>query len=172
MIIAFTGKAGSGKSTAAKRLVEAHGFVRRRFASPLKDMLLALGLSNDEVDGAYKDEPCELLGGKTPRHAMQTLGTEWGRELIDPYLWTRAWVKSLPSDGSNVVVDDCRFPNEVEAIKKMGGMVVRIERRSNFVQDQGHISEQHKLTVDSVIGNHGSLASLYETIDLLPEGGV
>ena len=43
-------------------------------------MLYQLGLGEAHIEGALKEVPCELLGGKTPRYAMQTLGTEWGRD--------------------------------------------------------------------------------------------
>jgi hypothetical protein len=60
-IIAFTGLAGSGKSTAAKHLCTRHGFERVRFAGPLKDMMRALGLTEREIEGDRKESPCALL---------------------------------------------------------------------------------------------------------------
>ena len=96
MIIGLTGLAGSGETTVARHLMGMHGFVRHRMAEPLKSMLKALGLTEQQIDGDLKEVPCELLGGKTPRHAMQTLGTEWGRDLISQNLWVKAWCDSLP----------------------------------------------------------------------------
>lgn len=131
-VIGFCGPIGCGKSTAARILMERYGYRRERFADPLKAMLAALGLSPEELDGPAKEAPAALLGGRTPRHAMQTLGTEWGRQLIDPDLWVRAW--ELRVGGywrrfhAPVVSDDVRFGNEVAAIRAMGGLVVRIER--------------------------------------------
>ena len=83
-VIAITGQAGSGKTTIAKHLELEYNYVRVRFAEVLKDMLLALGLTEEEINGDLKEKPCSLLLGKTPRHAMQTLGIEWGRNLIHP----------------------------------------------------------------------------------------
>lgn len=136
-LVAFTGRAGSGKSTAAKALVE-QGYVLVKFADTLKDMLRALytsaGLGIEIIDrmieGDLKDEPCLLLGGKTPRYAMQTMGTEWGRVGFDENLWVRVWNQKairLLANGNSVVVDDCRFPNEAEAVKRLGGEIWEIE---------------------------------------------
>lgn len=161
-IIGLVGPAGCGKSSAATGLVEANSggdrFERRRFAGPLKNMLIALGLTSEHTDGALKEVPCELLGGKTPRWAMQTLGTEWGRRLITEDLWIRAWRGSLPSD-ANVVIDDCRFPNEEAAIRAIGGKIIRIER-PGFVHVATHESEAHELTADAVVHNNGTLEDL------------
>jgi hypothetical protein len=155
MIVGLCGAIGSGKTTAAKHLVDARGFERVRFAGPLKNMMKALGLTYDEIDGHLKEEPCELLGGKTPRHAMQSIGTEWGRELIDPDLWVRAWKRNAQLATSfHIVADDVRFPNEVDMIRSMGGKIIKVERPG--VGLDGHISENNHLVPDHVIVNsHG-----------------
>src|ERR1035437_9507797 len=118
IVVGLCGFIGSGKTTAANHLVEHHGFTRIRFAGPLKAMLAALGLTEEEIDGSLKNDPCDLLCGKTPRYAMQQLGTEWGRELIGPDLWIRAWSSSVEDCGmhSRIIADDVRFPNESAAI--------------------------------------------------------
>ncbi|MGJ5032368.1 deoxynucleotide monophosphate kinase [Bradyrhizobium sp. HKCCYLS2038] len=163
-IIAFTGLAGAGKSTAAAHLVKSHGFERVRFAGPLKAMMAALGCSTTEIDGDRKELPCELLGGKTPRWAMQTLGTEWGRQLIDSDLWIRAWRTAVDASPVSVVVDDCRFPNEAEAIRAAGGVLVRIERPGAGTASK-HESEQHELPAITTISNAGSERELFEKLD-------
>ncbi|NHR07629.1 ATP-binding protein [Chromobacterium haemolyticum] len=130
-LLALCGAAGAGKSTIAAELVERHGYTVIKFAGPLKSMMRALGLSEDEIEGRLKEVPCELLGGATPRHAMQTLGTEWGRQLIHADLWVSAWrraVQRVLAAGGRVVVDDCRFINELGAVLEMNGAVVRLER--------------------------------------------
>lgn len=162
-IVAFTGLAGSGKSTAAAHLVHCHGFQRVRFAGPLKAMLAALGLTPEQIDGSEKETPCDLLGGKTPRYAMQTIGTEWGRYLIASDLWIRAWkaaVAKVPA-GVPVVVDDCRFPNEAEAVRAAGGVIIRIDRPGAGAGAAGHVSEQHQIEAAAVIQNHGDSPAVF-----------
>jgi hypothetical protein len=81
-------------------LVNHRGFARVRFAGPLKAMMAALGCTNAEIDGDRKEVPCDLLGGKSPRWAMQTLGTEWGRKLIgDDLVDSSLATRRCPSPG-------------------------------------------------------------------------
>jgi hypothetical protein len=169
IIVAFTGLAGSGKSTAARRLVEGHGYERIRFAGPLKAMLAALGCTPAEIDGDRKEVPCDLLCGKTPRQAQQWLGTEWGRDMIGPDVWIRAWraavERTLP--GSCIVVDDCRFPNEAAAIKALGGLIIHIDRPGAGAGAAGHSSEGQALPSDRQIANVGTEAFLFAMVDEL-----
>lgn len=166
-LIAFTGLAGSGKSTAAQHLVKTHGFTRLRFAGPLKDMMRALGLTEAEIEGDRKETPCELLGGKTPRYAMQTIGTEWGRDLIASDLWIRAFNAALAKvpEGVPVVVDDCRFPNEADAIVAAGGVLVRVVRPGAGAGAAGHSSEGQQLPAVETIDNTGPVAMLLANVD-------
>lgn len=164
MLIAFTGPAGCGKTTAAKYLVWRHGFVRIRFADPLKLMLTALGLSEAELDGDAKERPSETLCGRTPRWAMQSLGTEWGRDCISKDLWTRAWKRECERIGGSVVVDDCRFQNEAEAIKNNGGLIVRIVGRATKIAGD-HISEHGDIPARVIITNDGTVEDMQKQID-------
>lgn len=107
-------------------------------AEPLKAMLRTLldiaGVQPDTarrmVDGDLKEVPCYWLGERTPRHAMQRLGTEW-RDMLAPDLWIRiaeSRVGGLLAQGRHVVVDDIRFPAECAMIRRLGGPVVRPSR--------------------------------------------
>lgn len=169
MLIAMTGGKGSGKDTFAQVLVQEFGFVHTRFADPLKNMLRTLfreaGLDpEDYIEGPYKEAPLDILGGKSPRWAMQTLGTEW-RDLIDRKLWSRLWqakVELLLKSGQPVVVTDCRFIHEAATIRNMGGFIFRVERPTRRSDDQ-HVSEQEMdlIEVDEVILNMGSINQLH-----------
>jgi len=129
---------GSGKSTLANVLVEQHGFRRIPFAAVLKDMtvelLAALGYSDSraaEVVERDKGHEIDVLDGVTARHIMQTLGTDWGRKLVHPEVWVRAWqgrVTTALAAGLDVVADDVRFPNELAAVEQLGGLTVRVVR--------------------------------------------
>lgn len=137
MIIGLCGYARAGKDEAAKALVEI-GFERVAFADKLRDFLYVL---NPLVSGTtempvwldyvidrygwdgYKETPW----GQNIRELLQRLGTECGRELIGDNVWVDAALnKCSPFD--NYVVTDCRFPNEAQAIKDRGGVIVRIKR--------------------------------------------
>lgn len=164
-IVGFCGLAYSGKTTAALHLTQAFAYRRLRVAEPLKAMLAALGLSKEEIDGSLKEQPSELLGGKTPRWAMQTLGTEWGRDLIAPDLWLNAWLRKVDAElasGHLVTCDDVRFVNEAEAIRARGGIIIKVT--SPRVKGTGHISEKIPFEWDREINNDLTLDSLFKRV--------
>ena len=161
-IIGLTGHKGAGKDEAATALVQA-GFVHLKFAAPIKVMLRAL-LNFRQVnpadiermiDGNLKEVPADALSGETPRHAMQTLGTEWGRRQIAPDLWTSIVIARAGLEHCNVVISDVRFPNEVEVIRELGGEVWRIARPG--CRGDGHLSEtlMDGIDPDHVVWNDG-----------------
>lgn len=165
-IVAFTGQAGSGKSTATKYLVEQHGYTLVKFAGPLKDMMRLIGLTEDEIEGSLKEKPCNLLAGKTPRHAMQTLGTEWGRNCIGDGFWINLWREravDVLAQAGRVVVDDCRFPNEAAAIRRLGGDIYRITGRGGIPGH--HESERGCGDEDLVIANDNAPEALFGKVD-------
>lgn len=175
ILIGICGLKGSGKSEVAKRLEIALSARRVRFASPLKDMLRVLGLSEDEIEGRLKEAPCDKLCGKTPRHAMLTLGTEWGREMIGPNLWMGAWQRNALSHlaaGSNVITEDLRFPNEYEALVEAGGIVLRVARPG--IPAGAHESERHAASFAAHIEfwNDGSLDDLAQWVDVVLPGEI
>lgn len=165
-IIALTGYMGAGKTTACNWLVRQHNYERVRFAGPLKSMLRALGCSEAEVDGDLKEQPSELLCGKTPREAMQTLGTEWGRDKISPYIWVSAWRAAVQSKPF-VVVDDMRFPNEAVAVRSLGGKIWRVDRPGLVMG--AHASETQALPYDATLYNDRDLLHLTLGVDALVE---
>jgi hypothetical protein len=168
MLIAMTGGKGSGKDTFAKVLVQEFDFVHTRFADPLKNMLRTLfadaGIdAEDYIEGPFKEAPCDILCGRTPRHAMQTLGTEW-RDMIDRKLWSRLWqarVQTFLKQGLPVVVTDCRFIHEAAAIRNMGGYIIRVDRPT-LRNDDSHVSETEMSLIDpdEIVINNGSIESL------------
>lgn len=166
-LVGITGYAGSGKSTAARHLIDNHGFVPVKFAGPLKSMMRCLGIGEAEIEGHLKELPSAILGGKTPREAMQTLGTEWGRAMISPNLWVNAAMSVvdtvLDHDG-RVVIDDLRFENEAVAIKERGGIIIRIDR-PGVGPVNAHTSERNPIRHDWWIDNRSDIELFRLSID-------
>lgn len=140
-IIALHGPAGSGKTFCATMFIE-QGFARVKFADPLKRMFAVLleeaGVphysTGQYIEGDKKEIPTAKLSFASPRDIMQGLG-EWGRE-IDADFWVNLAMERVNehlSYGRSVVIDDCRYPNEAQAVLDLGGQVVQIEGRRHTV---------------------------------------
>lgn len=178
-LIALTGKAGAGKDTVADRLCEKHGFVRYAFAKPLKDMLAAIGV--DANNRETKELPHPLFGA-SPRRMAQTLGTEWGREMVNPDIWLKCAEVfiakysglapgQLESDGDpydirGIVITDCRFENEAAFVRQRGGVIWEI-RRPGIEAVEGHVSEAgiQLANGDHWFENNGTIEQLHAIVD-------
>lgn len=162
LLVAFAGLAGSGKSTAAMAAGVLPGVWTRRigFADPIKYMLTAAGLADPlrmTQEPSYKDLPCPV-SGVTPRRMMQTLGTEWGRETIDPAIWIKLAMREVDKscDYDAVIIDDLRFENEATAVRERGGIVAHVIR--DGIEQGDHASESGVVqrAGDHVLFNDGT----------------
>lgn len=165
-VIALAGPAGSGKSTAARHLIEQHGYTLVKFAGPLKAMMRAIGLTDEHIEGSLKEVPCKLLCGKTPRWAMQSIGSNWARDMIGPDLWRNIWFDTAADvldQGGRVVCDDMRFANEEAAVRDLGGKVFEVQGRGGIAG--GHVSEAYRPAADTFLSNLGTVAQLHAQID-------
>ena len=173
-LIGLTGYKGSGKSEVAERLSYKYSFHRSSFAGPLKDMLKALGLNHAWFYGALKEkENKDILNGHTPRYAMQTLGTEWAREHLGEDFWINLWrskAKTIlaASVDARLTVEDTRFPNEVDIIRKFGGEIWYVNRPRLENPDVSHKSEAVTTLIspDRIIINNEGLDTLRENTDM------
>lgn len=155
MIIAFSGTKGSGKDTAAGMVADEFSHARAyAFAGELKRICRAVfGLSVAQTDGwakevplpeaidmddylkqlqeAFVGDPVPLLApagcvARTPRQLLQYFGTEYVRAAVPDY-WVR-FVLERASLDALALITDCRFQNEVDAVRGAGGVVIRINR--------------------------------------------
>ena len=141
MIIGVCGFIGSGKDTIADYLVNLHHFRRESFANTLKDAVAQVfGWDRTMLEGRTKQarewreqvDPwwAQRLGipHLTPRWILQNWGTEVCRKNFHDDIWIASLENKLRNSRDDVVISDCRFPNEIAAIKKAGGRVVRVVR--------------------------------------------
>jgi len=157
-IVALVGAAGCGKSTVAD-ILQGMGYHRLKFSQPLKDMLKTIGLSDEHTEGKLKEVPCDLLSGQTPRYAMQTLGTEWARDIMAKDFWLNLW-RAKAQQYDKIVAEDCRFGNEAGLVKSMGGNLWRINRLGYDYNGHSSETEMEDLKCDLVINNHSNEADL------------
>jgi hypothetical protein len=165
MIVGLAGRARSGKDTVANILRVERRFVQLSFAAPMRRFVAnLLGCHVADLE-QIKEDPHELLGGKTPRFAMQTLGTEWGRDTIAGDLWIRCCLAAARREaqcGHDVVISDVRFENEAAAIRAAGGVVWHISRPGAAIAESAHRSEAGLAAApqDETIVNDGTLEKL------------
>lgn len=164
MLIGTLGLIGSGKGTVADELVRRYGFRQDSFASTLKDVCAVLfNWDRNMLEGAT---PASRAGREivdqwwskqlgipnfTPRLALQLVGTEVFRNHFHKDIWMLS-VMARYNQGQRVVVSDARFPNEIQAIRDAGGVIVRVSR--------GELPEWWNLGVKAATGDQAALQDL------------
>jgi hypothetical protein len=179
IIIGVTGKAGCGKNTVADYLRDTYSFKTLAFADPIKDMLCSLlSISREELElEKVKSIPHPILG-VTARSALQTLGTEWGRDRVNSNLWARIVEDRIKVSGSPMhVISDLRFLNEAEMVVRNKGTIFYVIREDTNDRIQGETEKSHasegnydkilKAYKDRAItiANNGSIEDLHQKLD-------
>lgn len=159
LLIGLTGRARSGKSTAAEHLVGTYLLEHYAFADPLRDGLMAIfNLDPSDFEGDRKEQPLAWLD-RSPRQLMQSMGTEWARNTVHPDVWVKLAEQNLDYMTKALgavlgfVVSDVRFENEAELIRRRGGTIVHISRADAQAVNP-HVSEA------GVAGNKDDLLML------------
>lgn len=162
-IIGLTGPARSGKDTVAEILMKELDCSAESFATPIKRMLaFGLNISTKQLYGNEKDRETTRYG-KTTREMLQTLGTEWGRNMIHPDIWVKALEGFIDYTNDYLIIPDVRFENEAEWVRKQG-ILIHITGRGGI--DGNHESENGvRMTAhDLVIDNSGTLEELSQEV--------
>jgi hypothetical protein len=211
MIIGVVGLIGAGKDTMADYLVNIHQFRRESFANTLKDAVSAVfGWDRDLLEGRtrhsreWREQVDAWWADRlnmpelTPRWVLQYWGTEVVRRSFHDDTWIASLENRLRKTTDDVVISDCRFPNEIGAIKRAGGLVVRVHRgpdpdwygfaeminrgpekniewswaKTQLDKFNIHASETAWIgtAFDAVIGNNSSMDHLYAQINDLVQG--
>lgn len=205
MIIGVCGLIGAGKDTIADYLVNVHEFRRESFANTLKDAVAAVfGWDRTLLEGRTKEarhwrEQVDTWWSErlsiphlTPRWVLQYWGTDVLRQHFHDDIWVASLENKMRKTKDDIVISDCRFPNEIRAIKNQGGLVIRVVRgeepawmeaavahmkgpntigwalgKSILDTFNIHASEYSWAATDfdAVIDNNGSIDSLYLQVD-------
>ena len=156
----LSGKARVGKTHAANQIAELAFLAGMKpvllpFAKPIKDKANADGFTKEKNPKEYRSY-CQLMG-------------ESARQL-DPDHWINAWLEELKliedkehNDISTnkkhweyvVIVDDCRYDNEVKLCSDLGGMLVFIRHGKRKIEDldadwRNHESENFSNEVEYI----------------------
>ena len=185
MIIGISGKAGSGKDTAAKMLevlyanpnISYEDFANKRyknfadiqivhFADSLKETAQVLFRIGEWETNTQEGKKTTINWiGKTVRELLQGIG-QGLRDAIDPNLWVKILFANT-EDWSNYIIADVRYPNEIYAIKKRNGVLIRIDRKG---AGAGNHSSETALDDykewDVHIENNGSIEDLFEAMKI------
>lgn len=213
IVIGLTGKARAGKDTVARIVMElvaeyndSPGMEHQdsymggaeAFAAPIKSMVAMLldffgcGSVQDHssmrpyIDGDKKEDIIPAIGA-SPRTLMQTLGTEWGRQIINDDIWLESMSTRLDMykqavdhgyRGAIVVITDVRFDNEADRlISSHGAHILQVVRDDvpDSVGEEGHQSELglNPEYLYKTIRNNGTPEHLVEEVrkqlkDILP----
>lgn len=92
----------------------------------------------------------------TPRWVLQWWGTEVCRRSFHDDIWIASLEARLRNAKDNIVISDCRFPNEIKAIKNAGGKVIRVVR--------GEDPEWYDVAVETNTGNFNHMAKAYPDV--------
>ena len=197
MIVGCVGFIGSGKGTVGDILIK-KGFIKESFAGTLKDVASVMFnwpremLEGDtEESRKWRELPDEYWSVKlgrsfSPRYALQYMGTEVGRDMFHTDFWLYTLEKRVHNN-KNYVITDVRFPNEMQWIKKQGGMIIEVRRGTSphwyniaaaanrgdvsaeeFMRKEGIHDSEWKwigMGIDHLINNDSSLENLEEQID-------
>jgi hypothetical protein len=185
MIVGVSGFIGSGKDTIADYLITFKGFKRMSYAGPLKDAVASIfGWDRDLLEGTtkysreWRDQVdpwwAERLDIKhlTPRWVLQQWGTEVGRRAFHDDIWIASIENQLRTVKDDIVISDCRFPNELKSIKKMGGITIRVSRGENPVwydaamaYSKGYYAKEYPDAM-KILESHNVHASEYSSVGL------
>lgn len=207
-IISLTGNMGVGKDTMADYMVEKYGFVKISMADPFKRIAKEIYEFSDEQlwgpssarnqedkryprsDGTYLTARIvtQLLGNELSRLAYPETWIVYLKRVLakvqDGYFYSEKQgpyqIEGKKSSYTGIIVSSCRFRNEIEAVKEMGGIGVRLTRPALSTEGflttglQNHITETEQLAIpddffDYVLEVPEGLDAFYKTIDSFME---
>jgi hypothetical protein len=186
-IIGITGKKFNGKDTLGIYLSK-YGYQRMAFADPLKEVIKNIFNFNDAQLYGEDKERIDENWKISPRSAMQFIGTDLFRHQMNklmPDIGNEIWIKVIKrqiediwkqNPNQKIVLTDLRFPNEINLIKELNGIIIRVKRKIDDTYSSidndfivVHESETYidVLEVDYDFDNNKTKTDLYKQFDNL-----
>ncbi len=151
-VLGISGKRGAGKDTLCNFLIGAqdvlfHGMHVERIglADPIKELLIyGFGADRELCYGDDAQKETQLpnaLTGVSIRDGAKLIGQAFAQ--LEPNHWVRCFETAVNARVHNtretlIICTDVRFPKEVDAIRRLGGKTIRLERQ---ISDDKHVSE-------------------------------
>jgi hypothetical protein len=149
MIIGITGKKYHGKDYLADYICMLLNMNKYAFATKLKKACQVLfDFTDEQLNGNLK-EVVDIRYNKSPRQIMQEFGTDFIRRNYGENFFCI----NIPD---NSVVSDVRFENEAAAIRRQGGIIIKVFR-DNIVDDDLHESENNNIKYDFYVKNDNEM---------------
>lgn len=155
-----------GKSSVAQIITEEFPqFETRSFADPVKAMARTLMdfacIDEREISEALHGDKVNQLSGlpgsPTGRQLLVGIGNGFGRQM-NPEFWASLLERRLWKDLRPTVIDDLRFPEELNMVRRCGGQVWQVQRT-------GIPALSHPLCrADVELQNNGSLEQLRDQV--------
>lgn len=193
MIIGLCGFIGSGKNTVADYLVEKYKFKQVSWAESVKNSVSEIfGWDRDLLDGnttesrKWRETVDSWWANRlniphlSPRWVLQYFATQICRDNFHNDIWVASLENKIRNINDRIVISDCRFNNEIAAVKKLNGKILWVRRqelpiwyedyRTNSLKISEwniHPSETEWIHTEfhSVIWNTGTIALLLDNID-------
>lgn len=187
LLIGLIGKKGVGKSTASMHIKKTYGAKIYSLSTPIKKIAEIFGFSVNSIYGNQEAKEQITYNGVSGREFLQKIGTEFGREIF-PKLFPNfklddhknIWIQLLHNEYMHeksyalwvnlpfiYVVDDIRFQDEANYIKKNKGFLLKITKDTDNTSNDKHKSETEQDTIipDYSIPNNGTIDEFKDKID-------
>ena len=175
-VIGASGFAGSGKDSFPNIFVEKYGYTKISMADSIKDMLsVVFGWDRQILQGAtpesrlWRETPDEFWSSVleypfSPRKAMTTIGTNLFRVHFHKDIWVQSVKKKILDVGTNVIIPDLRFGNELEMMRDIGACLFEIERGERPEWYERALKENLLIQDGILPGTNESMEFLYPEV--------
>jgi len=161
-VVGLVGKAGSGKDRFYYAHLAKYGYVKVALADPVKVLACHYLLNSIPLEkerdkwtlfasvykSVFNPNKSSLI-----RTLLQQIGTEIGRNQIAKSYWidlANSIVTEYLNRNIKVAITDVRFKDEAEWIKKIGGVIIKIEGDGMYNQSDPESQHPSETEIDNI----------------------